>query len=132
MTVRTLSMPTEFRRAVEYRVSRLTGRFPGVKVTPRDKDEHRCAAWCADHYEVQAYYTDSTGSFAELEEALRTITGVYLTTQVTSNRDGAEFSNPDWPGPLGAVRGDSKNLRSQVIALVKDPEPSAADGCKNC
>jgi hypothetical protein len=95
-----------------------------VLVTPRDADERKCAAWCADHYEVSAYYmaTDLAG-WERLEEALAAVPGVYLTTRVIGSgtgQHGGWVSNPAWPPRLGTKRRDLRHLRPQVIALIRD------------
>jgi hypothetical protein len=125
-------MPADLRRRLEYALPRQHGRYPPVvRVTPRDRDEHRCAAWAADHYEVHAYYTTSdTGSLGPLEDALKAAPGVYLTTQVhghqpPAGQPGNMFTNPAWPAALGTARRDRNSLRAQVIALIGDEKPAA-------
>jgi hypothetical protein len=76
---------------------------------------------------VNVYYIASdVASLGPLEEALRAVPGVYLTTRVhPAPRDpanprrqpGNTFTNPDWPAALGSRRDD---LRVQVIVLIRD------------
>ncbi len=122
MSTRTLGMPAELRRRLEYTLSRQRGIYrPFVRVTPRDRGERRCDAWAADHYEVNAYYTTSdTTSLGPLEDALKATPGVYLTTQVHPAVGRTTFTNPAWPPPLGSARRDRDALRAQVIALISD------------
>jgi hypothetical protein len=49
-----------------------------VRVAPRDSRERGCAAYEADHYEVQAYYytTTSADALNVLEAALKAVPGV--------------------------------------------------------
>jgi hypothetical protein len=126
LSTHTLGMPTDLRRRLEYSLppGQYDNSRPFVRVTPRDRDEGRCAAWAADHYEVQAYYiTSDTGSLGPLEDALNAVPGVYLTTQVhghlpPAERPGNIFTNPAWPAALGATRRYRNSLRPQVIALI--------------
>jgi hypothetical protein len=127
MSTHRLGPPAEVRRQLEYRLPRQGGLHPPtVRVTPRDREEHRCPAYAADHYEVHAYYVRSdTGSLGPLEEALRAVPGVYLTTQVRSHPSplpGNIFTNPTWPPALGTARRDRDDLRVQVIALIANPD----------
>lgn len=126
MSTRTLGMPADLRRRLEYILPRQRGTYPPfVRVTPRDADERRCAAWASDHYEVHAFYTTSdTGSLAALEAAFQDVPGVYLTTQVDSSGGRTVFNNPAWPAPLGSDRRDRDSLRIQVIALIRDEGPT--------
>jgi len=89
-----------------------------VRVTPRDSAHRKCAAWNADHFEVQAYYT-TTGPDALdlLERALQELPGVYLTTQVRGPGRN-QVTNPEWPAALGASRRGFFDLRPQVVALI--------------
>lgn len=96
--------------------------LPVVRVQPRDRRERKCAAYEADHYEVQAFYT-TTGSesLARLEAKVRELPGVYVTTQVCGRgRGGNEVTNPAWPLRLGPSRRGFHQLRPQVIALIRD------------
>lgn len=125
MTTYKLGTPASLKRL-------LAGSLPGhggqpvVRVTPRDRCERRSAAYDADHYEVSAFYTSSSAdALASLEEALKAVPGVYLTTQVHALAGSAcprvsTFTNPAWPAPLGTARRDRNELRPQVIALMKD------------
>lgn len=121
MGIGNLGTPTELRRRLEYVLPRQDGLYPPVvRVTRRDRAERKCAAWAADHYEVQAYYTTTdAASLDALEDALKATPGVYLTTQVRPLPGlGTEFTNPAWPAALGAGRRDRHSLRAQVIALM--------------
>src|SRR5262249_28996511 len=85
-----------------------------ASVTPRGPDERRCPAWSADHYEVNVYYVASDlASLDPLEEGLKAVPGVYLTTKVhpaprgpagPRRRPGNTFTNPDWSPALGSRR----------------------------
>lgn len=91
-----------------------------VRVTPRDRAERKCAAYDADHYEIQAYYTTTDpDALDHLEKALRELPGVSVTTQVRG-RECNEVTNPDWPVQLGARRRGFHLLRPQVMALIAD------------
>jgi hypothetical protein len=76
--------------------------------------------WSAHHYEVQAYYTTtSADALDRLEEALRELPGVYLTTQIRPRgllRNAV--TNPDWPAALGTSRRGLHDPRPQVLALI--------------
>jgi hypothetical protein len=122
VSVLALPMPADLARRLEYRLPRQRGTYtPYVSITPRGRDERRCAAYAADHYEVSAYYVASDiGSLGALEDGLKAVPGVYLTTQVHPRREGAVFTNPAWPAALGTARRDRNSLRSQVIALIRD------------
>lgn len=107
------------------------GQGPGVIITPRGHDHRRCAAYESAYYEIQAFYVVNALPFlGPLEEALRAVPGVFLTTQVrwVSPQAPGEsmtntFTNPEWPARLGTARRDRNALRVQVIALIRDPEP---------
>jgi hypothetical protein len=126
VTTHKLGMPADLKRQLEYALPRQHGKYPpAVRVTPRDHRERRCAAYDADHYEVQAYYTTtSADSLSVLEEALKAVPGVYATTQVRAGDPGVSrkntFTSPDWPLPLGTARLGRDDLRPQVIALIRD------------
>ncbi len=130
MSVHTLGSPSQFRDRLQYALPRQRGVEPFISVTPRGADERRCAAWSADHYEVNAYYvTSDVASLGPLEDALRAVPGVYLTTKVhpaprdtakPGHRPGNMFTNPDWPPALGSRRRDRDDLRVQVIVLIRD------------
>ncbi len=70
--------------------------------------------------------TSEIESLAALEDAMKAMPGVYLTTQVRVRGIGSrglpenEFTNPAWPAALGTARRDRNSLRVQVIALIKD------------
>jgi hypothetical protein len=92
-----------------------------VLVTPRDRADRKCAAYDADHYEIQAYYTTTDSDALDLlEKALRELPGVSATTQVRGGRERNEVTNPDWPAQLGARRRGFHMLRPQVMALIAD------------
>jgi hypothetical protein len=125
MSTLRLGMPADLKRRLEHSLRSGTRHRPVVRVTPRDHRERKCAAYEADHYEVQAYYTTtSAGSLSVLEEVLRSVPGVYATTQVRAIDPGASlantFTNPAWPPALGTRRRDRDRLRPQVIAFIKD------------
>ena len=93
-----------------------------VTITPRGRDERRCPAYAADHYEVNVFYAASDlAALDPLEEALKAEPGVYLTTRVHADSAQPWFSNPGWPPALGSKRRDRNQLRVQVIALMSDP-----------
>jgi hypothetical protein len=127
VTTRTLGMPAELRRHLEYVLPwmRDTCR-PTVRITPRDSDERRCAVYAADHYEISAFYTTTdAASITALEDALKATPGVYLTTRAQSAGGACRqnvFTNPTWPTPLGTARRDRDGLRMQVLALIRDEE----------
>jgi hypothetical protein len=84
--------------------------------------------WSAHHYEVQVYYTtNDSGSLDRLEQALRELPGVYLTTQVRG-RGRNEVTNPEWPIALGTSRRGFHDLRPQVLALVDGRGAAPARG----
>jgi hypothetical protein len=127
VSVRRLPLPAELARGLQYALpanQALATDRPVVKVRPRDADGRRSAAWCADHYEITAFYhVMDQGSLDVLEPALAAYPGVYLTSQIIGDgnlRGGtAEISNPDWP-PL---RDRSPGfLRPQVRALIRDTD----------
>jgi hypothetical protein len=92
-----------------------------IRVTPRDRAERRCAAYDADHYEIQAYYTTTNpDALDRLEKALRELPGVSATTQFRGQGGRTEVTNPDWPVRLGTRRRDLHMLRPQVMALIAD------------
>ncbi|MGP4027259.1 hypothetical protein [Actinomadura sp. 3N407] len=112
-------MPSEWRRHLEATLPRKHGAAPVVRVTPRDTANRRCAAWSADHYEVQAYYTTTDrASLDALEDALRQVPGVYLTTQIRGHGRVNEVTNPAWPIAAGAARRGFHDLRPQVLAHI--------------
>lgn len=122
MTTYRIGMPSELKRQLQCVLARQCGRTPIVRVTPRDRAERKCAAYDADHYEVQAYYyamSDDPDSLAPLEKALRELPGVYITTQVRGQRRN-EVTNPEWPAALGSSRRGFHELRPQAIALIRD------------
>jgi hypothetical protein len=116
-----LGLPSEVKRSLEYALPRQGGRYPPVvRVTPRDSSYRKCAAWAADIYEVQAFYTTTdSGSLDRLEEALGEMPGVVMTTQVRG-RERNVATNPDWPAALGPARRGFHQLRPQVLAIIGD------------
>lgn len=123
MTTYKLGLPSELRRRLEYTLPRQRGYSDAaVQITPRDRNERRCAVYAADHYEVNAFYTSSEpGSLDALEAALAAVPGVYLTTRVLPSAPFVNmFTNPAWPAALGTARRDRNSLRTQVIALMRD------------
>lgn len=122
MTTYRLPYPAELVRKLQGSLPRETaGGMLCVRVTPRDRDQRRCAAYDADHYEVQAFYTTmSPALLGELEAALAEVPGVYLTTQVCGAGDRNTVINPAWPAALGERRRAFHDLRPQVLALIRD------------
>jgi hypothetical protein len=122
-------LPSKLRRQLQDTLPRQHGESAFVRVTPRDRAERSCSAYAADHYEVQAYYTTTTpGSLDQLEQALRELPGVYLTTQVRGSRGCNGVTNPAWPPRLGANRRGFHNLRPQVLALIGEAGGQADAG----
>jgi hypothetical protein len=80
-----------------------------VQVVPRTKDEKRCPAYDADHYEIAAYYTSVGHELLSLEIALHRLPEVYRTVVI---RAGYGI-DPSWPVRYRCV----SDLRSQVRAL---------------
>jgi hypothetical protein len=121
MTTYRIGLPSVLKRGLEQELPHRDGAMLGVRVTPRDRAERRCAAYDADHYEVQAYYTRTDHDALDLlEKAIAELPGVYLTTQVVSERDRNAVTNPEWPVPLGISRRGFHDLRPQVLALISD------------
>lgn len=123
MPTRGLGLPSELKRSLEYRLPRQNGLYsPAIHVTPRDSEFRKCAAYIAEFYEVQTFYTTTDlNSLDVLEEALGALPQVYMTTQVHS-RGRNMVSNPEWPDALGASRRGFDELRPQVIALFSTKE----------
>lgn len=121
MTTYRIGLPSEVKRELEYTLPRQAGTSaPVVRVTPRDRDQRKCAAYEAHHYEVQAFYTTTdTESLDLLEKALRELPGVYMTTQVRG-RGCNKVTNSAWPAALGTSRRGFHELRPQVLALIRD------------
>ena len=116
-----LTYPSDLKRQLECTLPRHNGTLaPVVRITPRDGAHRKCAVWSAHHYEVHAYYTTtSAGALDRLEEALRELPGVYLTTQVRPRGQlRNEVTNPAWPAVLGTSRRGLHDLRPQVLALI--------------
>lgn len=127
MTTYRLGYPSELKRELHAVLPRQNEMHPPVvRVTPRDRAEHRCAAYDADHYEVHVYYVPKTDTdeLDRLEKALGEVSGVYLTTQVRRMPGSNAVTNPEWPARLGTSRRDLGDLRPQVLALIGD---TAAD-----
>jgi hypothetical protein len=106
--------PADFKHDLEARLPAY-GKLPAVvRLHLQDKNEHKCAAYEADHYEP----LDAP------EAALKAMPGVYLTTQVRKDSGFVTaktvFTNPDWPARLGVRRRDRDSLRPQVMALIRD------------
>ena len=59
MSTHTLALPANLKRRLQYSLPGHGGQ-PMVRVTPRDRRERRCAAYEADHYEVQTFYTSTS------------------------------------------------------------------------
>ncbi|MEU4828791.1 hypothetical protein AB0H37_43710 [Actinomadura sp. NPDC023710] len=121
MSTYRLGFPSQLKRQLQDSLPRQHGTYsPVVSVTPRDRAERKCPVYDADHYEVQAYYTTTDADSLDLlEQALREMPGVYVTTQVRG-RGRNEVTNPDFPNRLGASRRGLHDLRPQVIALIGD------------
>lgn len=121
MSTHRLGFPSDLRRRLQNSLPRPRGTGSlVVRVTPRDRDERKCAVWAADHYEIQAYYTTTDpASLDLLEAALRELPGVSATTQV-HGRERNQVTNPDWPAQLGTRRRGLHMLRPQVMALIAD------------
>jgi hypothetical protein len=119
------------RTQLKYRLEHSLPRHPVagsvfIKVTPRDASERKCSLYLATHFELQAFYTvTSYEHLIALEEALRTVPGVYAVTRVIPEGDRVTFTNPEWPAPLGTARRGRDLLRAQVIALIADPAPTS-------
>lgn len=121
MTTYQIGLPSMLKRDLEWVLPPLDGAILGVRVTPRNRTERRCAAYDADHYEVQAYYTRTDRDALDLLEiALAKLPGVYLTTQVVRECDRNAVTNPKWPISLGVNRQGLHDLRPQVFALIRD------------
>ena len=133
MSTYSLGQPGECRHRLEVSLPRDGGFSATVRVTPRDRRERKCPAYDADHYEVQAFYTRaSTDLLDQLEDALKAVPGVYVTTQVRRTSDsvlaGNVFTNPAWPGSARHRPRGRHDLRPQVLALVRDEPPGSRDG----
>lgn len=123
MTTYRLGYPSELKRVLQAVLPRRNGvHMPIVRVTPRDSDHRRCAAYDADHYELQVYYVPTTepNDLDRLEKALGEVSGVRLTTQVRRLLGRNAVTNPDWPDRLGISRRSIHDLRPQVLALISD------------
>ena len=121
MTTYRLPYPAELVRKLQRILPRETAwGMLCVRVTPRDRAQRKCAAYDADHYELQAFYTTmSPEPLDRLETALAEVCGVYLTTQVRGQERNAVM-NPEWPAALGERRRGFHDLRPQVLALIRD------------
>lgn len=122
MTIYRLGLPSELVRTLGYALPRQNETYsPVVRVTPRDAAFRKCAAWAAEMYEIQAFYTTSTPpSLDRLEDVLSEMPGVFLTTQVRPERGRNTATNTSWPAPLGVSRRGWHDLRPQVLALIRD------------
>jgi hypothetical protein len=122
VTTHRIGLPSEVRRALEDALPRQNGALvPVVRVTPRDSRHLKCAAYEADHYEVQAYYTTSDPDcLNRLQQALREVPGVTLTAQVLRADGRNQVSDSQWPAALGRRRRGFADLRPQVLALMSD------------
>jgi hypothetical protein len=119
-------LPAELRQQLEYTLPGDARSRVMVKVTPRDHAELKCAAYEADHYEIQAYYHRMGHELlGPLQRALQEVPGVYLTTQIWGNfpQRGTTVSNPDWPERLGSKRREGHLLRPQVMGLIRAVRP---------
>ena len=112
VTTRTLSYPAQLSESLRWQLPD----HPHVRVTPKDADEHTCAVYAADHYEVGVFYAAATVGLEALEAAVAAVPGVYRTTRVL---DGV-IADPTWPG---RYRGGG-SLRNQVLAFMCDVEPT--------
>ena len=56
MTTRALSYPARLSESLRWQLPD----HPHVRVTPKDADEHTCAVYAADHYEVGVFYAAAT------------------------------------------------------------------------
>jgi hypothetical protein len=123
MTTHCLPYPAELVRNLQGVLPRQTcWGMLCVRVTPRDGAYRKCAAYEADHYEVQAFYTTmSPDPLDQLEAALAELPGVYKTTQLREVDRGTNMlGNPTWPAALGQRRRGFHDLRPQVLALIRD------------
>ena len=112
VTTRTLSYPAQLSESLRWQLPD----HPHVRVTPKDADEHTCAVYAADHYDVGVFYAAATVGLEALEAAVAAVPGVYRTTRVL---DGV-IADPTWPG---RYRGGG-SLRNQVLAFMCDVEPT--------
>lgn len=121
MSTHRLPYPAELVRKLQVTLPRETAWGSlCVRVTPRDQAQRKCAAYEADHYELQAFYTTmSPDPLDRLEAALAGMPGVYMTTQVRGTGHNVVI-NPDWPAALGEHRRGFQDLRPQVLALIRD------------
>jgi hypothetical protein len=119
-----LRYPAEMKRHLESVLPQQDAATLGVIVTPRDRDGRKCPAYESECYEIQAFYTRTSRDVLErLEDAIRALPGVYLTTQVRDDGTGShqnEVTNPKWPASLGQSRRGLHELRASVLALIRD------------
>lgn len=122
MTTHRLPYPAELKRMLQGALPcPPTGGVLHVQVTPRDRGQRKCSAYKADHYELQAFYTTmSSTSLDQLEAALAKLPGVYVATQVCGEKGHNAVTNPAWPTELGTGRRGFRDLRPQVLALIRD------------
>ncbi len=104
-----------------------------IHVLPFDADHGRCAAYCADHYEITGCYIASDVPLDELERRLAQISGVYATTQWYPYHD-PDITNPDWPERRvkylrrAARMGDNGSyVRPRVFAMIADTDEESCD-----
>jgi hypothetical protein len=128
VTTYRIGTPAEVRRRLEDALRTVGATAPVVRVRPRDRDHHACPLYAAHCYEVQAFHTTTNpDALDQLEQALSQQHGVYLTTQIRrASAERNHSTNPAWPAALGPARRGFHALRASVLALARDPGPSAA------
>ena len=108
MTTYSLKSPAALKRQLQSELPQRPAATLGVIVTPRDREGRNCPAFWSDCYEVQAFYTRSSPeALDQLEEAVRTLPGVRITTQIRDDGTGRrrnEVTNPEWPAALRRAR----------------------------
>ena len=83
MTTYSLKYPAALKRQLQSELPQRPAATLGEIVTPRDREGCKCPAFWSDCYEVQAFYTRSSPeALDQLEEAVRTVPGVRITTQI--------------------------------------------------
>jgi len=128
MSTARLPLPSELKWELTARLPRWENEEARVFVTPCDKDGRRCAAWRADHYCIQAFYTPTAvPSLGPLEQALQVWPGVYRTTKVHVLLDDNGQMIGKTPLPVDRDWPDKKlitdpYLRPQVWALIRDDQ----------
>lgn len=132
MTTCRVGLPSDLKRRLERSLPRHDGAVLGVQVTPRDRAERKCAAYDADHYEIQAYYTRTGyGALDQLEKALAELSPRFNgpATQPCKNPRGSPKGElaPAWMfrphvgAPNAPPRHEGRSTRSE-----SDPAPGAA------